>query len=203
MSRVVDPRVVRTHERLRAAVLELASETPVEELALEQVCAASGVSRATLYRYAVTPVAILQELMHEELDGQRLDFINEATGFGEELQLVHRGLIHRLVDHVEKFADAYRLSLPLPLSALRPVLFTHMHESMLGYVRRRTADIALLGSVGSPSYEFRVDALARSCASGDLGVIEAWCASAERDRQNLEELIFDLTPAWNLKLMGL
>lgn len=200
---MVDPRVVQTRKRLRDSVLRLASATPVEELQVREVCADAGISRATFYRHATSPADVLQGLMREELDQQRSDFLKDATGTGESLQAVHRRGINHLVDHVEAFADAYGLSLPRDDSALRPGLLAHLQDSTAGYVLLRQAEIALLGAADAPDLAFRIDAVTRNYAAGELGIIVAWCTSSQRNRASLEELILGLAPAWNLRLMGL
>lgn len=200
---VVDPRVIRTRSSLRDAVLRLASRTPVEDLTREEVCEASGVSRATFYRHAASASELLVQVMHEDLDAQRIDFVHEAIGTGEELRAVHRRLIARFADHIEEFADAYALSLPSDCSVLRPVLQAHIYAAAAGYVRLRCADIDLTQRSDRAEQEFLVEALARNFSAGQLGIIEAWCTTGPRVREQLEELMLELAPAWNRRLMAL
>ncbi|MGI5950873.1 MAG: excisionase family DNA-binding protein [Brooklawnia sp.] len=198
----VDPRVARTRRRLRAAVLRLAVRQSVEDLAVEEICEAAGVSRATFYRHASSASEVLLDLMAEQLDAQRSDFVQQASGAGEALRAVHRDLISRLAAHVEEFADVYARSLASDHSVLRPMLMTHMYESTFNYVTRRKDEIDLFNQVGSSRHEFLIDALARNYAAGELGIIEAWCISGSRSRGTLEFLMLELAPAWNRQLMS-
>ena len=63
-----DPRFLRSQERLRAAVLELAAGRSAESITVAELCRAAGVTRDTFYRHAESPVALLVAALGERFE---------------------------------------------------------------------------------------------------------------------------------------
>jgi AcrR family transcriptional regulator len=62
MSIVQDARVVRTREALRQAMIDLASESPLESITVRAIAARAGVGYATFFRHYVDKEALLADV---------------------------------------------------------------------------------------------------------------------------------------------
>ena len=62
MSTVSDPRVVRTRKALRAAMMDLAAESPLEAITILAITARAGVSYPTFFRHYADKEALLTDV---------------------------------------------------------------------------------------------------------------------------------------------
>jgi len=62
MSTVLDARIVRTREALRQAMIDLASERPLDTITVRAIAARAGVGYATFFRHYVDKEALLADV---------------------------------------------------------------------------------------------------------------------------------------------
>ncbi|WP_430593252.1 hypothetical protein [Humidisolicoccus flavus] len=173
----MDPRFLRSRDALREAVLGLAAETPGTELTADAISRAAGVTRATLYRHAASPVALLADALAADLHALILSQ-QDATG-----EIVTpdglRGSVRLLVAHIAELADVYRnlmepSLLPLVRANLECVVSGALAEHLLRHPEILPTSIA-------PDDALAVQVIASFSAAGVIGVLELWLAQPELD----------------------
>ncbi|WP_181512614.1 MULTISPECIES: TetR/AcrR family transcriptional regulator [unclassified Streptomyces] len=189
-----DVRVQRTRNRLREAVLELASTQPVEDIAVADLVRAARINRTTFYKHAGSPAEVLKQLLYEDLDRVRVGWLEEASASGLSPQDVWEHASAALVDHLERYDAVYTVGL------------TDRHSTVLHYllVDHFTASVRTLldhnrGAVpaGAGSLVWRTEAASRFLAHGEAGLVEAWMSlPAPRDRSLFVSAAAALLPSW-------
>ena len=202
---MADARVVRTRARLTDAVLELARAVPVEDLTIEEVCERSGVSRATFYRHAASPVDLAVRHLRAELDERRSSFVVAIAPDlpAEQLAAVQTASIRGLAVHLERYREVYARSLGRGRSALRHLLGDHLRAASLEYLLVVQARIPELAGSSRVARPMRMRAYADNLAGGQLGVMWAWAREGEGKPEDFVALVVELLPAWNRRLLGL
>ncbi|WP_213011488.1 TetR/AcrR family transcriptional regulator [Paractinoplanes toevensis] len=166
MSADVDVRVRRTRESLSQAVLRLAAEHPVEDIAVADVVRLARINRTTFYKHAASPADVLAEVLYADLDRIRTGWIAGAPA-----REVWERSAGELADHLQRFEDLYRTGLVGQRSAvLNRLLVEHFAGSALAWLDR---DPRLLPD-GAGSPQWRRKAFSRFIAHGEVGVVEAW-----------------------------
>lgn len=186
---MVDARIVQTMRSLHEAIIALASTAPVSSIAVADVTRAAGINRATFYSHATSPGSLLTDVLTPELDAIReADIAARDAGTATPAEVTRRSM-ERVVDHVVKHREIYRLALPDPLDAsTHRMLARHFEESL-----RVHFDFSVPGELP----EGLSKALAASfVAHGLVGVIETWLTGARLGRKTLVENIMLLLPTW-------
>ena len=62
-----DPRVLRTQEALRAAILGLLESTALEQITIADITAAAGVGKTTFFRHYASKEALLDDIAAEQI----------------------------------------------------------------------------------------------------------------------------------------
>lgn len=202
-----DPRSVRTDDALSSAIRRLAATKPVEELGVNEVCAASGVSRATFYRRARTPGELLASEFESTLRAAFAEHQAKQSTVqrGAELLVWHREMLDWLTRHIEANAAIYRHSFGVDHSVLSLVLRNEMLRKLHGYLDSRRDQIVLPVALRDQPWPVTREILSRNYADGEIGLFKVWLdmPSKQRDRQTLAEWMLALTPAWNRRLMDM
>lgn len=68
-----DQRVSLTKRLLKEGLLRLMEYKPIEKIAVAELCAESGINRATFYRHYQLPKEVLLEIDHELIEGLRFE----------------------------------------------------------------------------------------------------------------------------------
>lgn len=63
-----DPRFIRSQQKLYQAIIELASETPLEAITVTAIANKADVHRSTVYEHATSAAQLLRQAIHQELD---------------------------------------------------------------------------------------------------------------------------------------
>ncbi|WP_037870058.1 TetR/AcrR family transcriptional regulator [Streptomyces sp. SPB074] len=217
-----DVRVRRTWARLSEAVLRLAAERPVEEVAVADLVRAAGVNRSTFYKHAPSPAAVLERVLYAELDEIRAAWIaetkTEGRGAGTEgadapaastpaadapaagagpagaAPGTWHGATAALAEHVLRYEAVYTVGLVGQRSpALYRLLAEHLRTSVRVHVARDPG--ALPDGAGPP--EWRAEAWSRFVAQGQVGVMEAWLSlPGEREVGLFVGAVEEVLPAW-------
>ncbi|MET3426895.1 AcrR family transcriptional regulator [Actinoplanes tereljensis] len=175
MSGDVDVRIRRTRERLSQAVLRLAADHPVEDIAVADVVRLARINRTTFYKHAASPADVLAEVLYADLDRIRMAWIAGAPA-----REIWERSAAELADHLQRFDALYTTGLVGQRSAvLNRLLVEHFVGSARALLDR---DPHLLPD-GAGSAEWRTKVFSRFIAHGEVGVVEAWLTEpAPRDR---------------------
>ncbi|QEO14424.1 TetR/AcrR family transcriptional regulator [Agromyces intestinalis] len=161
----MDPRIARTRRSLQGALLELAREHPLDEIAIADIAERAGVNRSSFYQHYPDKDTLLADALDAaveeagaslpELDG-RLDAPPEA--------------LVSYLRHYDENADLYRRVLGAQGSGVaRARLRARIEQMALEGIRMSGAD----AYQGLP-----LDVAAAGVTGSVLGVLEAWL---ERD----------------------
>lgn len=106
---LMDARQRRSRAALRAAVLELAAETPIAEITATDIAAAAGVHRTTFYQHAASPVDLLLDALGAEIDEARQRTLADhpETNAAAAIDDVSRAVL----EHIDHHAAVYRRGL--------------------------------------------------------------------------------------------
>jgi AcrR family transcriptional regulator len=186
---MVDARIVQTTKSLHAAIVELASAAPVSTITVADVTRAAGINRATFYSHATSPGALLTDVLTPELDAIReADLALRTAGTHQPPEITRKGM-DRVIDHVVRYRDIYRLALPDPLDAsTHRVLARHFETSSMLHFEQRISGRIPEGL--SPSLA------AGFIAHGLVGLIENWLTGRRTSRKVLLDNIMLVIPAW-------
>ena len=186
---MVDARIVQTTKSLHSAIVELASSSPVSSITVADVTRAAGINRATFYSHATSPGALLTDVLTPELDEIRAaDFAAREAGTVPAAEITRKGM-ERVVDHIVKYRDIYRLALPDPLDAsTHRALARHFEESSRTHFENFSA-ADLPKDLSKPL-------AAGFIAHGLVGLIENWLTGKRVSRKILVENILLVLPAW-------
>lgn len=183
----MDARSLRSRSQLRAAILQLSTATPIDDISVAAICRESGITRDTFYRHADTPAHLLADALAHEIDAAMEALPTAQTiGDGE----------HLLIAHVAARADIYR-------GAMRPTLVAPVRSALEQSVRHGLETwIALRPAILPPA--LRDDAIGQRiatayAASGTVGAIEAWLDSGADENERAVELILAASPEWWLR----
>ncbi|MEV6436168.1 TetR/AcrR family transcriptional regulator [Streptomyces anulatus] len=190
----LDARVRRTRDRLREAVLRLASERPVEEIAVADLVREARVNRTTFYKHATSPAVILEQVLYEELDHVRAVWITDTLAGTLSAHDIWERASQALLDHLERHDALYTVGLVGHRSAaLHHLLVEHFTVSVATLLERDPE--AVPGQDGPLAW--RVDASSRFLAHGEAGIVEAWLSlPAPRERHLFVSAATALLPSW-------
>lgn len=164
-----DPRVVRTRQLLQDALLRLARERPLEDIAVSDIAEAATLNRTTFYQH----YGDKETLLADALDAEAARRGAEITVLAETQSDVYLppDVLLRYTEHVAENAALYRR-----------VLGDHGSAMAVTRLRRRIEVLALKGmrlngktddDLGMPA-----EICAASIAASTIGVLSAWL---ERD----------------------
>jgi AcrR family transcriptional regulator len=187
---MVDARIVQTTKALHGAIVELASKQPVSTITVADVTRAACINRATFYSHATSPGGLLTDVITPELDQIRLDdqAARAASAGDDGAEITRRG-IERVVDHVVRYRDMYRLALPDALDAsIHKALAAHFETSSLQHIERLPE--------GSLPDGLSVHIAAGWFAHALVGAIEAWLRGKRTSRKALLDTMTAMMPTW-------
>ncbi|GAA3663579.1 TetR/AcrR family transcriptional regulator [Microbacterium marinilacus] len=183
----MDVRFLRSRDSLRAAVLDLTTETPIADVTASAVCQRAGVTRDTFYRHAESPLDLLAEALADEiaevmdgLPGQR------TIGDGERA----------LIEHVHRRSAVYR-------NTMHPLLAGPVRANLDRMIRRGLQTWAgLHPRILPPAFADDPQALELAvayAAGGTVGAIEEWLRRGDDDIDRAVRLILAASPEWWLR----
>ncbi|MDF2442460.1 MAG: hypothetical protein JWR01_663 [Subtercola sp.] len=193
----MDARQRRSRENLRRAILSLAALTPASDILASEVASVAQVNRSTFYDHASSPTALLEDVLREELDLLRAEFLNEASP--DHAATAIAGVTRSVLQHIDLHREIYRLGLDENSgpASLHPMLAGHFEASIRLLVGQGT--ITFEGADGAPAHlgALGTEMAVRMIADGSVGAILAWLQSPEPRR--IEEFLVlygQLLPVW-------
>lgn len=191
----MDARQIRSRTALAAAILELATERPVDSLTVSEVAERAGVHRSTFYEHASSPVELLQSVLRTELDDIRLHYLAEV---GEaDVAAAVTAVTEAVLQHVDRYDLIYTRGLGAASGAgsLHSMLSEHFQESSRQLQRRDAFSIPL--RVNGMAHSVVRESVAHYVAGGAVGAIEVWLTTARpRQTHPFLELFAALVPSW-------
>ncbi|MEV0677781.1 TetR/AcrR family transcriptional regulator [Actinosynnema sp. NPDC050436] len=164
----VDPRVRRTRNLLRAAVLELASERDVESITIADIAERADVNRATVYQHFKDRDALLLNAMQEEVGrlanaAARCPLTRKGGGTPTELADLFR--------HVETNTTLYR-------AMLGPTGTARFVNELRGLLAQEVA--AQLRAANAARDEALTQLRAHYLAGAFVGAFTQWVSAPQR-----------------------
>lgn len=176
----IDPRVVRTREALRSAIVELAGEQPASSITVSGLARRAGVHRSTVYEHTTSPEELLIGILGEDLDRVRESHVTQA--------LHPREVSLEVLAHLEAHEALYLRELADPKGRVRAFLIEHFQTSMREALREH-------GPAVRPTM-FEEVAPAWT-ANANVAAMEVWLKTPRpRDTEAFLEVQAALMPAW-------
>jgi AcrR family transcriptional regulator len=184
----VDPRVVRTTQACRVAIVELASERPVSQIAIADLADRAGVTRATFYNHYASPLELLIEVLLTDLECAHChEEERRAKGdlsAGEMLRLS----IVDVADHIERFAAVYRQAVDDPADG-------GVYEALVRHFTQYA--VAFIARCAHPDLpDANHDVIAQFLAHGFAGAIKAWLSNTSVSKTDLVDAAVACAPLW-------
>ncbi len=183
----MDARSRRSQERLRAAVLTLASAAPIGDVTASAICIEAGVTRDTFYRHADSPVDLLADALAAEIT-EAMDVLpsTDAIGDGERA----------LLEHIQRRLAVYQGAMhPLLVAPVRGNLEHAIRSGLELWARLHPG---ILPAVFTDDEDAMRIATAYA-AAGTVGAIEEWVRRGATDIDRAVELILAASPEWGLR----
>lgn len=192
----MDARQRRSRDNLRRAILSLAADTAASGILASEVAAAAGVNRSTFYDHAASPTALLEDVLREELDALREEFLSGASAADAAAAIA--GVTRSVLEHAEQHRAIYLLGLDENSgpASLHPMLSSHFEASIRLLLAQHTITFDSVG-VGALPDALVAEMATRMVADGSVGAILAWLRSpAPRSVDAFLSAYARLLPAW-------
>lgn len=176
----IDPRIARTREALKNAVIALAQERPVRTVKMAELARNAGVHRTTVYEHTTSPEALLIDTLRAELDQARTNHVIDKLNI--------RNVTLAVLDHLERFDIVYRRELSEEPGLVRAFLIDHFATSIE----------VILDQIGPTDQPPLFDAVAPQwIAAASVAAMGLWISEpAPRDKEAYLSVQAALMPAW-------
>jgi AcrR family transcriptional regulator len=183
-----DPRIVRTALAFEQAIVELAAQRPVSQITVADLADRAGVTRATFYNRFSSPLELLIQVLHADLErGLRLKETRRAGGRYTAEQIL-RLTVSDVADHVERFMAVYRHALHDPAGG-------RVYETLVRYFTDRSQ--AVVGRSTHPDLPHAShQVIAQFFAHGFAGAIKGWLSDDSVTKADLVEAAVACAPPW-------
>ena len=183
-----DPRIARTAQACREAIVELAGERPISHVTIAELAERAGVTRATFYNHYASPLALLIQVLLADLErAHGHEEIRRVEGGYSAAEMLRLSIMD-VADHIERFEAVYRLAVDDPADGgVYEALVHHFTEYALAFVARCTdPDLP----------DANHDVIAQFVAHGFAGAIKAWLSDASVTKDDLTRAAAACAPAW-------
>ena len=178
---------------LRRAVVQIATEKPISEVTVSEVCRVAGVTRDSFYRFASSPAVLLAMYLYDDHD---TDAVIPSHTTGVPTVRVLMPATRVLLEHVQRNLQIYR-------NALTPRFPMELRESLLWrleavlYAHAREFPEKLPDIQGQRPDEEAVSALVHHACNGVVGAIEFFVATdAIEDIEHTIAVLHAATAPW-------
>jgi AcrR family transcriptional regulator len=185
---MVDARILNTEAALSAAIISLASATPVSRITVSDVTREASINRATFYSHFASPSELLASVLTADLKRiQEID--HEARLSGDEpAPIVTRRAIENSANHIDRYLSVYRLALSDSTDGtIHHVLGTEFMQSSLEHI---------LNSVAPEKVPGDPRLVAAFVGYGLVGAIEFAVTSDEWDKDRVADVLMAMLPSW-------
>ena len=182
-----DPRIMRTAQACRGAIVELASEQPISQITVADLAERAKVTRATFYNHYASPLELLIQVLLADLErSHRLEEERRSHGFSAADML--RLSIIDVADHIERFKAVYQQAVHDPADgAVYEALVRHFTDYAVAFMSRCThPDLP----------DTNHDVIAQFVAHGFAGAIKAWLSDSSVTKADLIDASAACAPLW-------
>jgi AcrR family transcriptional regulator len=184
----VDPRIVRTAEACRGAIVELAAERPISQVTIVELAERAGVTRATFYNHYANPLQVLIQVLLADLErAHDLEEERRIEGGYSAAEMLRLSIVD-VSNHIERFEAVYRQAVNDPADGgVYEALVRHFTEYAIAFLARCThPDL--------PDSDRGV--MAQFLAHGFAGAIRAWLSDSSVTKDDLISATAACAPAW-------
>lgn len=188
----MDPRYRRSREKLRAAIYALASQKPVTEIQVIELCHRAGITKDTFYRHASSPVALLADVLGEEVreTAERYEDLAGDSTLDGNMGRAARLLLEHVRSHRTVYLNAMQ---PRLLDALREELETVADRALTRHLACHP-EILPAGIMPADAESARV--LVVYAAAGLARAVEAWLGAGSDDLDRGVRDLLAAMPEW-------
>jgi AcrR family transcriptional regulator len=183
-----DPRVVRTAQACRSAIVELASERPISQITVADLAECARVTRATVYNHYASPLELLIEVLVADLERAHLhEEERRAEGSRSAAEMLRLSIVD-VACHIERFQAVYRHAVHNPADGgVYEALVRHFTDYAAAFIARCThPDL--------PATNHHV--IAQFVAQGFAGAIKAWLSDNSVTKDDFVEAAVACAPVW-------
>ncbi len=191
----MDARQIRSRAALASAILDLATERPVDSLTVSEVAERAGVHRSTFYEHDTSPMELLQSVLRGELDALREQHLRVAGDANVAAAVT--AVTEAVLQHVDRYDVIYRRGLGADSGSgsLHAMLSEHFQESSRQLQQRDSFSVPL--AIDGMSVDDIRESVAHYVAGGAVGAIEVWLTTPKpRRTRPFLELFAALVPSW-------
>lgn len=186
----LDPRFLRSQERLHDAIMDLAAHQSPESITVTQLAQKARVHRSTVYEHADSPQQLLRQAINTDLDA-----IVAEQGVGTQTDVSPRDAILRALDYLESRADLYQKMAHESGAIIADTLASHFARTMTVLLAQQGIELPSHGSSLSPQ-EVREIVIRAQC-DALVRIYAAWLQHpTPRDREAPFHLISIIAPHW-------
>lgn len=160
--------ITTAESALRRAVVQIATEKPISEVSVSEVCRRAEVTRDSFYRFASSPAALLAMYLYDDHDTDLVTPSHDAT-VPRVRALTPATRV--LLEHVQRNRQIYRNALTPRLPMELREAFLRRLEAVL-YAHAREFPEKLPDIQGRRPDEESVSALVHHASNGVVGAIE-------------------------------
>lgn len=181
-------------QRLQAAVVKVAAETPIGAVSVAALCREAGVTRDTFYRLAVSPAQVLAAVFDEDLSP--LGDLAGQAGDRDDYAAVMEDTTSLWLAHVQRYEAVYRkAATPHLVPELSDVLHRRIERVLIEYMRQHPEIVPRLPP--GPGDGSELGMLARYAVSGGIGVLEMALQHSDRlDSDRIHDVIHAAAAGW-------
>jgi AcrR family transcriptional regulator len=191
----MDARQIRSRNALATAILELATERPVDSLTVSEVAERAGVHRSTFYEHAASPVELLESVLRGELDAVREDNLVGASG--TDAATAVNATTEAVLSHVDRYDVIYNRGLGANSGSgsLHSMLSAHFQETSRQLQELDAFSVPL--RIDGMADDVVREGVAAYVAGGAVGAMRVWLTLPKpRDARSFLELFAELVPSW-------
>ena len=184
----IDPRIARTAQACKAAIVDLAAERPISQVTIADLATRAGVTRATFYNHFTDPLELLIQVLLGDLEhAHRLEEERRIEGGYSAAEML-RLSIADVADHIERFEAVYRLALDDPADGgVYEALVQHFAEYAVDFLARCKHPVL-------PDANHEV--IVQFMAYGFAGAIKAWLSGDSVKKDDLIYAVSVCAPGW-------
>jgi len=185
---MVDARILNTAALLNAAIVKLASESPISRITVSDVTREAGINRATFYAHHTSPSELLAHVLTTDLDRVRELDAEERRSGDRPANLVTRDAVAGTAAHIDRFLPVYRLGMrDATDGTTQHVLAAHLVVSCLQHLRDSVAPENIPGDP---------ELVAAFVANGLVGAISVAVVSGRWDKERVADVLMAMMPGW-------
>ncbi|MGI5952607.1 MAG: hypothetical protein ACOX61_12310 [Brooklawnia sp.] len=202
---MTDARTRRTRDRLALAITALGGTVRLEQMTVDDVVAASGLSKSTVYRHAKSPARFMADRFTAVLEHDLVEAISTDYGPGTASwrhSMRHRQALTALWNETTARFAMYRLSVREPDSIILDSFVTIQEQLAVNYLEENLEKIQLPEVLAGANRKWTIEVLTHQYCHGLIVLFKAMLADDEPlPLESFISLARDLMPCWQCQLL--